>query len=255
MAEAHVGTSGWSYPHWRRTFYPAGVPDARRLAYYAERLATVEINSTFYAPPRPAFLHRWAAAVPPGFLFAVKGSRRFTHDQRLQADHAEVLGFFAAISELGDKLGPILFQTPPGLACDPTRLAEFLSFLPPGFRVAFEFRDPSWWNAGIYALLAEKNAAFCLFDLNRKQSPVEVTADFVYIRLHGPGRPYHDRYPAATLDAWEERIAAWCAAGKEVFLYFDNTEKAAAAHDAQEMRARLGGTATRAAAPFHLDAG
>ena len=241
MADLLIGTSGWSYEHWKGRFYPPGLPAEDRLAYYAERFGAVEVNSTFYGPPSAETVRRWAEATPPGFRFAVKASRLLTHDRALAPAPGETEAFFRGLKGLGGKLSTVLFQLPPRTPFDAGRLAAFLERLPTEIETTFEFRDPRWWNAEAYALLAARGAAFCIFDLNRKLSPLEVTAPFAYVRLHGPVRPYHDRYSDAAREEWARRIEGWRAEGKGVRLFFDNTEKADAARDARALRLRLEG--------------
>jgi uncharacterized protein YecE (DUF72 family) len=144
------------------------------------------------------------------------------------------------IAVLGDKLGPILFQLPPRWSCNPERLRHFLLALPGNFRFAFEFRDPSWINDQTYQALAERSAAFCIFEIAGYLSPKELTADFVYIRLHGPGGAYQGSYDTRTLTGWAEAIRSWAAQGKEVFCYFDNDEAGFAAQNALELQEILG---------------
>lgn len=234
-----IGTSGWAYPHWQGHFYPRSIRAENRLAYYAARLDSVELNSSFYALPRPELLRRWKAAVPSGFCFAVKAGREITHRRRLRNTGVPLAGLLQAVEVLGKKLGPILFQLPPGFPVDVPLLAEFLALLPRTPRCVFEFRDPSWWRREVYELLARHGMAFCLFDLAGKAAPLEMTADFAYVRLHGAVKAYHDRYPAEALRAWAERVSNWRSAGRDVYFYFDNTEKGDAARDALELRRLL----------------
>lgn len=228
----HIGTSGWHYAHWVGPFYPPGTRPADFLGLYAGRFGTVEINNAFYRLPEPATFARWRDATPRGFLFACKASRFITHMKKLRDPARSTARFFAAAAVLGDKLGPILFQLPPRWHADADRLAQFLEALPQGFRFAFEFRDRSWFAPGIRKLLAAHGAAQCIYDLDRRRSPVAVTADFVYLRLHGPDGPYRGTYDGRTLFGWTRRILAWRSAGLDVFCYFDNDENGYAAADA-----------------------
>ena len=145
----------------------------------------------------------------------------------------------ARLKALGPKAGPVLFQLPARFKADRERLASFLKMLPKRYRYAFEFRDPSWHDDRILELLARRRIAFCIFDLAGKPSPVEVTADFVYIRLHGPGGPYQGSYDGRTLSGWARRIRRWSEAGRDVYCYFDNDEKAYAPHDALRLKERI----------------
>ncbi|HEV8547795.1 MAG TPA: DUF72 domain-containing protein, partial [Polyangiaceae bacterium] len=198
----HAGTSGFSYDEWHGRFYPADLPAAARLESYSGRLATVEINNTFYQTPKAPLVERWSAQVPAGFRFALKAPRRITHIQRLK-NAAESLGYFwSAASALGEKLGPILFQLPPFARKDAPLLADFLAALPPTLKPAFEFRHESWFDDEIYALLSGRNAALCAGDAEDgdRSPPLVVTADFGYLRLRAPS------YDAAGLRAWSEKI-------------------------------------------------
>ncbi len=232
----HVGTSGWSYGHWRGPFYPPGLAEGQWLRYYAERLHTVEINNTFYRLPPPASLNGWRDAVADDFVFSVKASRFITHMKKLREPDVTLAPFFACIDALAPRLGPILFQMPPRWRLDLERLRQFLVALPGEYRYAFEFRDPSWWVRDVYGLLARHAAAFCIHDLGGVVSPREVTCDFVYLRLHGPDGPYRGRYDRATLAGWVDACSAWAAEGRSVHCYFNNDERGYAVLNAQEMQ-------------------
>jgi uncharacterized protein YecE (DUF72 family) len=240
----HIGTSGWSYDHWQALFYPRGLAASQRLAYYQQHFRTVEINSTFYRLPSPAALRHWYESVAHDFIFAVKASRYITHMKKLRDPRRTIKEFMGRVAILRDKLGPILFQLPPHWHVDAERLAAFLRILPRDYRYAIEFRDPTWFSPEIYALLAENSVALCIFDLDRKLSPLQVTADFIYIRLHGPKAPYQGRYHDRALRSWAEVIEGWRRQGRDIYCYFDNDEAAYAAQDAarlQEMLGSIGG--------------
>jgi uncharacterized protein YecE (DUF72 family) len=219
-----VGTSGWHYPHWRGVFYPPKLPPKRFLEEYARSLSSVEINNSFYRLPEPQTLLRWRETVPPGFLFALKASRFITHVRKLDRPRESLDLLYERIASLGEKRGPVLFQTPPSLGFDPTRLSAFLEALPAGAGAVFEFRHPGWFNEETYRMLSARGAAFCIFELAGRKSPEVVTGAVAYVRLHGPGGAYRGRYDDRTLSAWARRFAAWAAAGKEVYCYFDNTD-------------------------------
>jgi len=231
----HIGTSGWHYPHWVGPFYPEGTRPEDFLGFYARRFGSVEINSAFYRLPDRATFARWRDGTPRGFLFACKASRYITHMKKLKDPAQSTTRFFDAAAALGDKLGPILFQLPPRWRADTARLARFLEALPGGFRYAFEFRDPSWFTPPVRKLLAAHGAALCIYDLDRRRSPVAVTADFVYLRLHGPDGPYRGKYDGRTLFGWTRRVIAWRKSGLDVFCYFDNDEKGYAPADALQL--------------------
>jgi uncharacterized protein YecE (DUF72 family) len=235
-APIHIGTSGWHYDHWRGPFYPDELGAGRFLAYYAGRFHTVEINNSFYQLPSERALGTWRDRVPPGFIFAVKGSRFITHLKKLQDPERSLAPFVERVAHLREKLGPILFQLPPRWRFNPERLAAFLKALPGAYRYALELRDQSWINARALDLLANHGVAFCIYELDGYLSPQEVTADFVYIRLHGPGGPYQGQYSTRTLTAWARAIASWSRQGREVFCYFDNDEAGFAAQDAARLQ-------------------
>lgn len=233
----HIGTSGWHYPHWVGPFYPEGMPSEEFLAYYMQRFRTVEINNTFYQLPAKDTLAGWREAAPKQFLFACKASRFITHMKKLKEPDRSLPRFFTTVEVLGDKLGPVLFQLPPRWRVNPARLQAFLESLPAGHRFAFELRDESWFTRDVSRLLAEHGAAFCIYDLDRRQSPLEVTADFVYIRLHGPDGPYRGQYDRRALQRWAGRCTAWSRSGRDVYCYFDNDENGYAAQDARRLQA------------------
>jgi uncharacterized protein YecE (DUF72 family) len=235
-APVHVGTSGWHYGHWRGPFYPDDLGADGFLAYYAGRFATVEINNSFYRLPSEQAVRAWRDAVAPNFRFAAKGSRFITHLKKLKDPERSLAPFLERMALLGEKLGPILFQLPPHWRFDATRLEAFLAALPEAYRYAVELRDRSWINGRALELLGAYNVAFCIYELAGYLSPREVTADFVYIRLHGPGGPYQGRYDGRTLTAWAEAVAAWSQQDRQVFCYFDNDEAGYAAQNALELQ-------------------
>jgi len=238
-APVHIGTSGWHYAHWRGPFYSDNLGADRFLAYYAARFPTVEINNSFYRLPSEQALETWRDTAPPGFIFAVKASRFITHLKKLQDPERSLAPFLDRIALLGEKLGPILFQLPPRWHFDAARLAAFLTVLPAAHRYTLELRDRSWINASALKLLTAHGVAFCIYELAGYLSPREVTADFVYIRLHGPGGPYQGQYDLWTLTAWARAIAAWSQQGREVFCYFDNDEAGYAAKNALQLQELL----------------
>jgi uncharacterized protein YecE (DUF72 family) len=221
-AEIRIGTSGWHYMHWRGPFYPERFSAAKMLDFYTERFDTVELNNTFYRLPPERGVCAWRDSTPDPFLFAVKGSRFLTHMKKLKDPELGLERFFERVDLLGPKLGPILFQLPPFWELDLERLDAFLRALPGSGRYAFEFRNPTWHVTPVYDLLARHDAAFCPFDLAGFQSPVEITASWTYIRLHGPGGPYQSSYSDDALAGWARRIEEWRKQLKAVFVYFDN---------------------------------
>jgi uncharacterized protein YecE (DUF72 family) len=210
-----AGASGYSFKEWKGSFYPEKIKPEDMLAWYSERLPTVEINNTFYQMPKASVLGHWAAVVPDGFRFAIKAPRRITHDARLKADVAadSVAYLYSVLETLGDKRGPVLFQLPPFLKKDPVRLGEFLQLLPQGHRAAFEFRNDSWYDDAVYALLEDAQAALCLSEReDDKPPPLVETASWGYLRLR------LEQYSDADFSQWTEQIQAthW----NEVHAYF-----------------------------------
>jgi uncharacterized protein YecE (DUF72 family) len=217
-----VGTSGFSYPEWRGTFYPAKMPPAKMLAYYAERLSTVEINNTFYRMPKADMLAAWAATTPAEFRFAPKAPQQITHRQKL-VESAEAVGYFLkALAAFGDKLGPILFQLPPFFRKDLPRLVDFLALLPTGIpagiRVAFEFRHASWLDDAVYDVLRARDAALCIADAEDFATPVIATASWGYLRLR------RTDYDDAALAGWANKLASMTAAWSTAFVYFKHED-------------------------------
>jgi len=238
-AIAWIGTSGWSYPHWKGPFYPADLPDSRLLDYYSRHFHSVEINNSFYHLPSEEAVTGWRKGTPADFVFAAKASRYLTHMKKLKDPQASLATFFGRMTRLGGKLGPVLYQLPPRWHCNPARLADFLAALPADHRHAFEFRDESWINAEILALLRKHRAAFCIYDLAGYQSPLHVTANFVYLRLHGPQGAYQGRYDGRTLTAWARKIRKWLEDDLDVYCYFDNDEAGYAVENARDLQERL----------------
>lgn len=235
MGGVVVGTSGWSYPHWTGRFYPADLPESEWLMYYASRFRSVEINNTFYQLPSSETLQQWRETVPVGFEFAIKASRYITHMKKLRDPAATVPGFLERLETLGPALGPILFQLPPRWHADPERLRRFLTALPDDYRYVFEFRDPSWFRPDIRALLECFGSAFCIHELAGKRSPLSVTADLIYIRLHGPDAAYRGCYGDAALRRWARTLGGWAEAGYDVRCFFDNDEAGHAAANAARL--------------------
>ncbi len=234
-AEVRIGTSGWHYKHWLRTFYPERLPASKMLEFYYEHFDTVEINNSFYKLPNVGTFACWREVTPPGFLFAVKASRFITHNKKLKDPQNALENFLPRAEALGKKLGPILFQLPPHWKMNLERLEEFLQALPRYHRYTFEFREPSWHDEKTYTLLRRYNAAYCIHEIAGFHTPVEVTADWTYIRLHGPGAKYQGSYEQKILRAWAERIHGWSSTLKAIYVYFDNDQAAFAAHNALEL--------------------
>lgn len=213
----HVGTSGYSYPKWKGSFYPAKFPNKDMLGYYAGRFSAVEINNTFYKPPTAALLDGWAAQVPPHFRFVLKAPGDITHVKRLKEVGGLVASFVETSRTLGDRLGPLLFQLPPNFKKDAAKLRGLLELLPAGCRAAVEFRHPSWFDDEVFGLLREHHAALCVAEADDDlEVPCVATADWGYLRLRKA------EYDDATLTAWAKRIAGqpW----QECFVFFKHED-------------------------------
>jgi len=200
------------------------MPTKQFLPYYASKFSTIEINNTFYHLPTHETLAHWRDETPEDFLFTCKASRFITHMKKLKDPEQSIKQFFETLTVLQHKLGPILFQLPPRWKMNVLRLEEFLKALPTTFRYVFEFRDESWFAQPVYDILSKYGAAFCLYHLAGRWSPEIITADYVYIRLHGPGESYQGKYHDHTLRAWSNKCQKWAHAGKDVYCYFDNDE-------------------------------
>jgi uncharacterized protein YecE (DUF72 family) len=222
LVEAHdvswlwAGASGYSFKEWKGPFYPEDLPADGMLDFYAKHLPTVEINNTFYRNPKREVLAKWAECTPPQFRFAIKATRRITHDGRLKLESgvAEPLKYlYGSLEALGDKLGAVLFQLPPNLKRDVPRLHAFLALLPPNHRAAFEFRNESWFDDEVYAALRNVGASLCFSEREDNTPPPLVeTAPWGYVRLR------LEHYSDADLEAWAARLAAtgW----QQVYAYF-----------------------------------
>jgi uncharacterized protein YecE (DUF72 family) len=211
----NAGASGYSFKEWKGTFYPPDLKADAMLAFYAERLGTVEINNTFYRMPKAAMLEAWAATTPAHFRFAIKASRRITHLARLKAESAaEPLAFlYRNLAALGDKRGPVLFQLPPNLRKDLPRLHAFLALLPDDHRAAFEFREESWFDDDVYRALEAAGAALCLSERSDDAPPPLVqTAPWGYVRLR------LESYADDDLRRWARALVA--TSWQDIYVYF-----------------------------------
>ena len=282
-----IGISGWRYAGWRGKFYPEKLPQKRELAYAAERFNSIELNGSFYSLQRPSSYARWRDDVPDDFVFAVKGGRYITHMLKLKDVQTPLANFFASgLFELGGKLGPILWQFPPQFGFNPERLQAFFDLLPRDgaaasklarrhdervtgrarltidsaveFRHAMEVRHPSFVDPAFIALLRRNNVALVVADTARRWPLMEdVTADFVYVRLHGDKELYVSGYTPKAIDGWAKKIEAWQRGGqagdartvsddrpprrkRDVYVYFDNDAKVYAPRDAKRLARRLG---------------
>lgn len=219
-ATIRIGTSGFSYKEWLGGFYPEKLAGPKMLAHYAARLPTVEINYTFRAMPKREMLEKWATQTPEHFRFALKAPQRITHFARLRGVDDTVAYFAEVASAMGERLGPSLFQLPPGFKCDVVLLRDFLALLKGKLRAAFEFRDRSWFDDSVMRTLAEGGAALCIAESEKLSTPVERTAPFVYLRLR------NEDYDDAGLAAWAKRLSAMAAEAEEIYLYFKHEDHA-----------------------------
>jgi uncharacterized protein YecE (DUF72 family) len=290
MADVRIGISGWRYAPWRGTFYPPGLPQRRELEYAAERLNTIEINGSFYSLQRPASYQQWAEQTPDDFVFAVKGGRFITHLKKLLEVETALANFFASgLLGLGPKLGPVLWQLPPTFRFDADRLKHFLGQLPRGteqaarlakahdarlddraltvtdadrpIRHALEVRHPSFATPEFIELLRAQQVALVIADTAQRFPFLDdVTADFVYLRLHGDQELYVSGYGDAALDRWAARVRTWRSGqapatpatvagaapnrkqGRDVYVYFDNDVKTHAPYDAISRAERVRGS-------------
>lgn len=237
MGKVHIGTSGWHYKHWLGLFYPEKLPAREMFSFYSRHFDTVEINNSFYRLPENSTFESWRENSPKDFVFAVKASRFITHMKKLKEPKSSTARFLTATEHLSEKLGPILFQLPPRWHLNAERLAEFLESLPKDHKYAFEFREESWFVPEVYQLLRDHDAAFCIHDLGGKQTPLEITADFTFIRFHGPGEAkYSGSYSNERLREWAKRIKKWRRELSGVFVYFNNDIGGHAVVNAKELK-------------------
>jgi uncharacterized protein YecE (DUF72 family) len=240
MVRVLIGTSGWHYDSWKGPFFPHDLKLKERLRFYATQFRTTELNSVFYRTPTEEAVKGWREQTPNDFVFAWKASKYITHWKRLSDRSENSLELLESrILLLGDKAGPILFQLPPRFECNAERLASFLQMLNRKRRYSFEFRHPSWYTSRIFRLLSEENIALCISDHADAPSPWKRTADFIYIRGHGPGGRYKGHYRPATLEEWDRKITNWRKRGYDAYIYFDNDQKSAAPLDGRRLKLML----------------
>jgi uncharacterized protein YecE (DUF72 family) len=220
-------------------FYPHKLRSSEMLAWYGERFSTVEVNNSFYRLPSRTDFHRWSEVVSEDFCFSVKASRYITHRKRLHDAEAATRKFISHAEVLGAKLGPILFQLPPNWRGNPERLDAYLQTLPKSHRYVFEFRDERWYVPEIYTILKRHQIALYVHDWHALPWPVKFTADFTYIRFHGPAGTYGGSYSEASLQRWAESIRYWRKRLSRVFLYFNNDQQGHAVRNAQFLRTLL----------------
>jgi uncharacterized protein YecE (DUF72 family) len=228
-----IGTSGWSYESWRESFYPSTCPKKDWLKFYSSRFATSEINSSFYRTPTLEAVAAWRDQTPAAFTFSWKASKFITHWKRLTASCENSIALMHTRPEvLRPRLAVVLFQLPPHFAKNVAPLDAFMGMLPPQYRYAFEFRNRSWYSDEVFAALTARQVALCISDHADAPTPWRATAPHIYIRGHGPSGNYRDHYPIRVLRRWAQAIIRWQGEGRDVFVYFDNDQKAAAPADA-----------------------
>lgn len=237
--QVRVGTSGWSYKHWRGIFYPDSVPQRQWLEHYMEHFDTVEVNSTFYHLPRESTMESWRDRAPQGFVYAIKASRFITHTKMLTGAKEPLEEFLRRTRLLEGHLGPVLYQLPPRFKRDLSVLERFLDLLPEDLVSVFEFRDESWYCEETFELLGSHDACFCAHDMPRLWTPRRGTGPAAYVRFHGPERRYTGAYPEEVLAEWAEWMAGQQEAGRSVFAYFNNDIGGHAVDDAKALRAML----------------
>ena len=231
--DVRIGCSGWSYAHWRKRFYPEKMPAREHFAFYAQHFNSVELNNSFYRqPPRERF-EAWREQAPPGFLFAVKGSRYVTHIKRLAGEKKSIDLVVDAALGLGEKLGPILFQLQANFHADLERLERFIGMLPTDERFTLEFRHDSWLVPAAFELLRAHRIALTIPDHPKMPKALETTSDFTYIRMHLP--PNGLGYGRRALQPWAHRVIGWHRDGLDVFVYFNNDMEGHAIKDAKTL--------------------
>jgi uncharacterized protein YecE (DUF72 family) len=227
---------------------PAGLPIKTQLQYYASQFESAELNGVFYRTPTRDAVESWKEQTGKDFIFTWKASKFITHWKRLSGNSVNSLELLEdRLSILADKAGPVLFQLPPNFRADSERLVSFLRMLSQERRYSFEFLHPSWYTPRIMRLLSEANISLCISDHHDAPAPWKRTADFVYVRGHGPGGRYKGHYSTDALAAWAKRIKSWKMQGCDVFVFFDNDQKSAAPVDALQLKQMLQGASGRSA--------
>ncbi|KTC68156.1 hypothetical protein Lbir_2758 [Legionella birminghamensis] len=222
----YIGTSGWSYEGWIGNFYPEKIKSPEVLPCYTQTFDSVELNNSFYQLPKEKNIKKWLEQTPPEFVFSCKANRYITHMKKLEDVEESVDKLITAFRYFEDKLGAILFQFPPYWHIDIARLKKFIDYLPKDLRYTFEFRSKSWFCEALY-----------FYDFKQYQTPLVVTADFIYIRMHGPEAvAYSGSYSEEKLQECARKILEWQKEKKPVYCYFDNDEKACAPKDAKRLR-------------------
>lgn len=256
MNEIRIGISGWTYPTWRKTFYPKNLVQKKELEFASRSVSTIEINGTFYSAQTPQTFINWYERTPSEFKFSVKASQYVTHIKRLKEVDSEVKRFTeGGLRELKEKLGPILWQFPPNMKFDEAKFREFFKILPSDLRHAVEIRNNSFKDPKYIELLRKHNIAYVIADTaDRWVYAEDITADFIYVRLHGFKELYTGGYPKSALKVWADKLKNWESGKttkkpvligeaikpkskmkKDMFIYFDNDAKVNAPFDATSM--------------------
>ena len=238
-AVTYVGTSGWSYEHWRERFYPRELAKSRWLEFYSSSFSTVELNASFYHLPTEKAFANWRSATHDDFVFAVKVSRYITHIKKLRDCDEPIQNFLSRARLLEGKLGPLLYQLPPGLHRNDELLEAFIKLLPQELSHVFEFRHDSWHTQEVLRLLRRYNAGFCIYDMPDYTTPVETTADFAYIRFHGSKHMYGGCYSDEELDVWAQKLSSVAQAVDKVYVYFNNDIDGFAVTNAEALLRKL----------------
>jgi uncharacterized protein YecE (DUF72 family) len=239
--QIRIGTSGWSYKSWRGPFFPRELMVKHQFAYYATQFDTTELNGVFYRTPSSSTVRAWRDTSPKDFLFSWKASQFITHWKRLGPTSRNSLDLMnERLKFLGPKAGPVLFQLPPNFQRNDDRLQQFLVMLSKRWRYAFEFRHSSWYDDAIFDILRRANISLCISDHHDAPSPWLPTANFIYIRGHGPWGTYQGSYSGQSLKRWAKQVNKWGEAGYKIFNYFDNDQKSQAPFDAFRLSKRIG---------------
>jgi uncharacterized protein YecE (DUF72 family) len=239
LTQYHIGTSGWHYDDWRGRFYPDKLPKTQWLEFYARHFSTLELNNTFYHLPSENAFQNWYNSSPSDFTFAVKASRYITHIKRLKDCGEEVNKFTSRAVLLKEKLGPLLYQLPPGLHRDDDKLKEFLKVLPSGGKHVIEFRHESWFVEEVYEILRQHEVGFCIYDMPKLTSPIIATTDFAYIRFHGSDSLYSSCYTDKEMADWAKKIKRLAKNLESVYIYFNNDVAGYALENARTLRSYL----------------
>lgn len=231
----HIGTSGWSYRDLVGIFYPAHTKSIDFLKFYSTIFGTVEVNSSFYNTLKDKTVVNWTQEVPADFIFAVKADRYITHIKKLENPEQTVPDFMKSLTPFRTKLGPILFQLPPSFGFNSDRLITFINVLPKDFLYVFEFRNKTWFVDETYKILKKNNIALCIYNLKGFQSPLEITADFTYLRYHGTNGIGMGKYSNEDIQKLSNYIKDFVSQNKQVYCYFNNNSGGAAVENAGEL--------------------